>query len=83
MSDLQKRKLLKLEVKSKEVELSQAQMRLVEDHANTMARLLGFKGHEELTGRTGNPFITLKILLSYYRRLRELAKFYIDGKADL
>lgn len=59
MSDLQKRKLLRLEVKKKEIELSQAQLNAVEEHADSMARLLGFTGHHELTERTGHPFITL------------------------
>jgi hypothetical protein len=83
MADLQKRKLLRLEVKNKEFELSQAQLHLVEEHADIMAALLGLNGHNELTQRTGHPFITLKILLSYYRRLRKLAEYYSEGKADL
>jgi len=83
MTDLQKRKLLRLEVKKKEIELSQTQLRAVEEHADSMAKLLGFNGHAELTERTGHPFITLKILLSYYRRLRKLAEYQSKGKADL
>ena len=83
MSDLQKRKLLRLEVKQKELELSQAQSAVIEQHADQMAQLLGFQGHAQLTERTGHPYITLKILLSYYRRLRKLAEFRAKGKADI
>ena len=83
MSDLQKRKLLRLEVKKKELELSQAQSVVIEQHAERMAQLLGFQGHAQLTERTGHPYITLKILLSYYRRLRKLAEFRAKGKADI
>ena len=83
MSDLQKRKLLRLEVKQKEIELSRDQYALIEEHAEQMAKLLGFQGHAALTERTGHPFITLKILLSYYRRIRRLAEFRQKGKADI
>jgi len=83
VSDLRKRKLLRLDVRNKEIELSRAELHLVEEQAEVAARFLGFEGHEELTGRTGNPYITLKILLSFYRRLRTLAEFSKEGKADL
>jgi hypothetical protein len=83
MSDLQKRKLLRLEVKQKGLELSRSQLHFIEEHAESMAKLLMFKGHSEITDRTGHPFITLKILLSYYRRLRKLAEYQSKGKADL
>ncbi|MFZ0961109.1 MAG: hypothetical protein WAO35_09400 [Terriglobia bacterium] len=82
-SDVQKRKLLRLDVKKKKIEVSEAELHLLEEYADTMAKLLGFDGHEELTRRTGDPFITLKILFSFYRRLRILAGFSKDGKADL
>jgi hypothetical protein len=83
ISDLQRRKLLRLEVKRKELELSIEQNQAIGEHANMMARMLGFDGHRELTKRTGHAFITLKILLSYYRRLKKLADFQAKGKANL
>ena len=83
MTDLQKRKLLRLEVKQKELELSKEEYAVIEERAEQMAKLLGFEGHAQLTERTGHPFITLKILLSYYRRLRKLTEFRSKGKADI
>ena|ERR1700722_16332614 len=83
ISDLQQRKLLRLEVKKKELELTAEENRAIEEHANMMARLLGFESHLQITQRTGHPFITLKILLSYYRQIKKLADFQSKGKADL
>jgi hypothetical protein len=83
ISDLQTRKLLRLEVKRKELELTREEDRVIEEHANMMARLLGFESHTQITQRTGHPFITLKILLSYYRRIKKLAEFESQGKARL
>jgi hypothetical protein len=83
ISDLQARKLLKLEVKKKELELTREENQVIEEHANMMARLLGFESHIQITQRTGHPFITLKILLSYYRRIKKLAEFESQGKARL
>lgn len=83
MTDLQERKLLRLKVRETELQLSKVEAKVIEEHAETMARLLGFDSHRQLTERTGNPFFTLKILLSYYRRLRTLAKFEVSGKARL
>jgi hypothetical protein len=36
-----------------------------------------------VTKLTGHPFITLKILLSYYRRVRKLADMQAAGKIKL
>lgn len=83
MSDLQKRKLLRLDVRKKEIDLEKDELALIELYADRMASLLGFPGHAAITGRTGHPYITLKILLSYYRRVRKLAEFRLKGKADI
>lgn len=82
MTDLQKRKLLRLQVRQLELEVASDELEAIEHHADTMARMLGFGDHKALTARTGHPFITLKILLSFYRRLRKLAEFKNNGKAD-
>jgi hypothetical protein len=47
-----------------------------------LARGLGFENLNELNKQTGNPVASLKILLSYYRRIKILAEYVIKGKAN-
>lgn len=82
-TDLQKRKLLRLDVKLKELKLKRAELALVEKSTKQMANLMGIKNVKEITARTGHPFITLKILLSLYRRIRKLAEYETKGKTKL
>jgi len=82
-SDLQKRKLLRIEVERKKVELSREELRLVEDAGETMAKMIGLQSARALHERTKDPLKSLKILLSVYRRLRLLAEFKLKGKANL
>jgi hypothetical protein len=46
-----------------------------------MSKILGFEDIKQLNERTGNPYISLKILLSLYRRVRTLAGYERDGRA--
>ena len=61
------------------VEQDVALMKLCETHA----KFLGFKSVKALTEQTGNPEITLRLLLAHHRRLRDLAKFQEEEKAIL
>ncbi len=80
-SDMQKRKLLKIEVERQQVALRKDELELIKAHADSMAHLLGIGSAETIHKRTKNPLISLKILLSMYRRVRTLAKYQIKGKA--
>ncbi|MDI6729654.1 MAG: hypothetical protein QMD44_12130 [Thermodesulfovibrionales bacterium] len=80
---LQQRKLLRIETKRKELQLKKEEREYVDDSLKQMAQLLGFKNLAEINARTGNPYITLKILLSFYRRLRTLADYQKRGKTNL
>lgn len=82
MKDMQERKLLRIDAKRKQLLLDSEEMAAVEHHADSAARLLGFPNHQSITERTSNPYVTLKILLSLYRRVRKLAEFQNKGKAD-
>jgi hypothetical protein len=75
------RKLMKIDVKLKELELTKAQIDFAVESSQRLAKDLGFEGLDELNEGTGNPLATLKILLSYYRRVRTLAGYAIKGKA--
>ncbi|WP_457798915.1 hypothetical protein [Methylocystis sp. S23] len=80
---MQDRKLLKLKVSSEKIDLDKKQLDFVEQSSNQMAKLLGFKSPREIDALTGSPYLTLKILLSVYRRVRTLAEFENKGKAHL
>jgi hypothetical protein len=48
-----------------------------------MAKFLGFKNLKELHSQTGNPEVTLKLLLAHYRRMSTLVDYANDGKITL
>lgn len=75
------RKLLKLDVKKKELELKEADLKFIESSTKSLARLMGFKSTRQLHQATRNPLTSLKILLSFYRRIRTLAEYTKKGKS--
>lgn len=82
-TDLQKRKLLRLEVERKRAELTRDEFDMVMEMSDRMAKILDIRSARFVHERTGDPLKSLKILLSVYRRVRTLAAFKIKGKADL
>jgi hypothetical protein len=80
---LQRRKLLRIKTKRKELQLKKKELEYIEESLQLMARLLGFQNLAEVNERTGSSYITLKILLSLYRRLRILAEYQKRGKTRL
>ncbi|MEG3082408.1 hypothetical protein U1707_02020 [Sphingomonas sp. PB2P12] len=81
--DLQKRKLLRIEVGRKQLELSREEFYLVKEMSETMATMLDIGTAQFLHERTKDPLKSLKILLSVFRRVKTLAEFKLRGKADL
>ena len=82
-SDIQRRKLLKLDVERKKIELTREQISLLTSSSEEMAKLLGLPSADPILRRTKNPLVALKILLSIYRRVRTLAEYQYEGKANL
>jgi hypothetical protein len=82
MRGLSKRKLLRLKVKRKELQFKREELEYISLCASEMSRLLGFTNIDEINARTGHPYISLKILLSLYRRIRTLVNYETKGKAD-
>ena len=80
---MQERKLLRIEVEKKELELEQKHQQFIESRAERMVKLLGLSGVEQMNQKTGSPLKTLKILLSLYRRIRTLAEYQNKGKTKL
>jgi hypothetical protein len=81
-SDLQKRKLLRIEVERKKIELTNDQLNFIINANEQMASILCLPSTETINGRTKDPLITLKILLSIYRRVRTIAEYKNKGQAS-
>jgi hypothetical protein len=79
---LQERKLLRIEVRRKTLELESDEMNFVMDSSRRLAEALGFTDLAKLNELTDNPLAAMKILMSYYRRIRTLADYERKGKAD-
>lgn len=79
---MSERKLLRLEAKRKELQFNREELEYITSCLEQMGKLLGFKNLEEINARTGHPYISLKILLSLYRRVKTLVDYISKGKAD-
>ena len=79
----QERKLLKLQTKVSEFEFERDQIRFILESNKELCQMLGIHSHSELNELTQNPYVTLQILLSTYRRMRTLCEYENRGKAHL
>jgi hypothetical protein len=80
--DAQQRKLLGIEIESKKLQLTKDTTAFILDSSEHLASIMGIPSADMLHERTGNPLISLKILLSFYRRVRTLAQYETRGKAN-
>ena len=78
---LQDRKLMRIEVKRRELALKKEQLQFINDATQKLSQMMDFKNVEQINKLTGNPLATLKILLSFYRRIRTLAGYEEEKKA--
>jgi hypothetical protein len=83
MNDLQRRKLLRIKVERENVALGRDELALISEYNREMATMLQIGTPDALDERTGRPLVSLKILLSVYRRVRTLADYRNRGKALL
>ena len=75
------RKMMKIEAKRQELLLTQEQADFAIESANNLSQLLGFENVSQIQKLTKNPLATLKILLSFYRKIKNLTEFNNKGKA--
>jgi hypothetical protein len=66
-----------------QLQITAAQAKALTSMSVEMAKYLGFKNLKELHERTGNPEISMKLLLAHYRRLAVLVEYEEKGKARL
>lgn len=79
---LQRRKLLKLEAERYHLQLAAEQIEFVERSYQSMIKAIGLENVAQLEKLAENPLTRLKILLSYYRRVKILADYAAKGKAS-
>ena len=72
---------LRRESELRRFEITAAQLSAIVEASEAIARHLGFKGLKELNERTGSPEVSLKVLLSHYRRMMTLHGFVISDNA--
>jgi hypothetical protein len=80
---LAERKLLRLDVRSKELDLATKELEYIRAAYRDFAGSLHIPESEAFLEASPNPLAALKVLLSLYRRVRVLAKFQGDGRAKL
>ena len=69
-----KRKLLKVDARRAQVRLERDELEFAEDATRRLAATMGLDLMDELERLTENPVVRMKILLSLYRRVRDLAR---------
>lgn len=79
------RKMLRIEVDRKELELLEQHLNFVKKANLDMAQILQLPASqiEVINAKTGSALKTLKIFLSIFRRVKILAEYQTKGKADL
>lgn len=76
------RKLMRIEAKREHLDLVMKELNFAEQVSERLAKGLGFENRAALNELTGNPLATTKILLSYFRRIRTLASYVAEDKAE-
>lgn len=69
--------------KVEQMRLTLDEAKIVTDMCDEMARFLGFRNLKELHRYTGNPEVTLKLMLAHFRRISTLVEYVENGKVAL
>lgn len=77
------RKLLRLKVKDRERKLTEKEITFAIEATKELADAIGIENLDLLRHYAQDPLGELKILLAFYRRLRELQTFIEEGKVRL
>lgn len=66
-----------------QLQKSAAQVKALNSLCTELAKQLGFKSLEQLHQKTGDPEVSLKMLMAHYRRMSVLLEYAENGKATL
>jgi hypothetical protein len=78
-----KRRLAKLDLRRRERKLDEEDLKFTVQACKELAAAIGLENPEAIDKLTGEPLASLKILMAFYRRLRELVSFIQDGKVRM
>ena len=76
------RRLMRIEERRQNLQLAGEELNFAIESSERLAAALGFKNLAALNDFTGNSMTSTKILLSYFRRVRILASYVEQGKAE-
>src|SRR6202000_3169501 len=79
---MQQRKLMEIKIKRERLKLEREESKFIEESNKRLCKAMEIKNLYELDVKTKSPLKTLKILLSLYRRVKILAKYQGEGKAN-
>lgn len=79
--DAQKRKLLGLKIKRRSQAIIREETEFLLDSCEKLANMMGSIDPSTIHSRTNDSRISLKILMSFYRRVRTLANYQVAGRA--
>lgn len=78
----QERKLLRVRVASEQIRLAEQHHAFIDRSARQLSDAMGFERLDELNSLTPDRLRSLKILLSLFRRVRDLAKLQRKGRIE-
>lgn len=78
---MQERNIMRIEGRRRSLNLHREELDFIQASLSEMSKILGFENIRDINERTGNPYVSLKILLSLYRRVRTLGGYEREGKA--
>jgi hypothetical protein len=78
---MKERKILRLKTELELGRLEKEHLEFIAASSGTLAKVLGFAGSKEIDEKTKNQYVTLKILMTVYRRVGILARYEDRKKA--
>ena len=75
-----RRRLARLNARERERKLEEEHVRFAIEACKELSEAMGLEQHEALARLSPDPIARLKILMSFWRRLRELVHFIDEGK---
>jgi len=78
-----KRRLAKITLKDRERKLAEQDLEFTIEAYKELSNAIGIENPAALNKLTGDSLTSLKILMAFYRRLRELVSFVHEGKVNI
>ncbi|NOS70677.1 MAG: hypothetical protein HOP33_12195 [Verrucomicrobia bacterium] len=78
-----RRRLAKINLRDRERKLSEDDLKFTVEACKELSEAIGLENPAALNKLTGDPLASLKILMAFYRRLRETVYFIHEGKVSI